>query len=184
MWLCVDACIRGITVHVGGVGVKVTRPSTLESRWAAPRVHIAPLAVRPEYLLYTSAHWARGGVKQYWGGRRSDVVPKRDQAPTNDLKNAPKAFPKRSRPRPWSWSIPRSIPEVYPEVYQKGPGRGQGPFQTFSEAFRGRGTQRQPKAPGGTQMRPGVSGWDSLYSHLLILIGICWYMFIFVYICW
>ena len=100
MWLCVDACIRGITVHVGGVGVKVTRPSTLESRWAAPRVHIAPVAVRPEYLLYTSAHWARGGVKQYWGGRRSDVVPKRDQAPTNDLKNAPKTFPKRSRPRP------------------------------------------------------------------------------------
>ncbi len=115
MWLCPDACIRGITVHVGGVGVKVTRPSTLELRWAAPRAHIAPLAVRPEYLLYTSAHWARGGVKKYWGGRRSDVVPKRDQAPTNDFKMPPR----HSQNDPDPVHDPEVYPEVYPKAYPK-----------------------------------------------------------------
>ena len=135
MWLCVDACIRGITVHVGGVGVKVTRPSTLESRWAAPRVHIAPLAVRPEYLLYTSAHWARGGVKQYWGGRRSDVVPKRDQAPTNHLKKCPqdilKTMQTPSMILKYTQKYTRSVPRSIPKRAKEGPGAIPDIFRTF-----------------------------------------------------
>ena len=106
-------------------------------------------------------------------------MPKRDQAPTNDLKNAPKAFPKRSRPRPCSWSIPRSIPEVCPGVYQKGSKRDQWPFQTFSGRF---------LDPFGLFMFVGICWyWNcSIFVHMwwssFIFVDICLYLLIFVHI--
>ena len=80
-------------------------------------------------------------------------------------------YPASQRPfrhpyRPWSWSIPWSIPEVYLEVQQKGPWRGHGPLQTFSEAFRGSSTQRQPEAP----LRDLDAGWGHVFVFAFLLL--------------